>query len=291
MKEVGMSRYDLAVAYRIYPGVSKSPAIVTKDKLELAEICLRSFKLSLGTLRVKLWALLDGCPPEYERLFLRYFRKQDVVPVRLAGVGNAGSFTEQLRILCDQQECDLVYLAEDDYFYLENQFLTLIEFLRAHDDADFVSPYDHPDYYSLDLHRGSSRVKAFGGKHWRTVNSTCLTFLTRKETLQHTRNVFETFARRNYDASIWLSLTKSVVFNPEAAVRFFATNMLLFKILAKAWLFGWRQILFGRRWKIWIPLPSIATHMEESSLAPIHDWPGLFSRARGKGRTSSRHRR
>jgi hypothetical protein len=62
---MGDHRFDLAVAYRVYPGISKEPAVHADDKLRLAELCLRSFKEALGTLRVKVWALLDGCPPEY----------------------------------------------------------------------------------------------------------------------------------------------------------------------------------------------------------------------------------
>jgi hypothetical protein len=45
---------DLAIAYRIYPRVAK-PAVAlpfSDDKLRLSEICLRSFKESLGGLRV-----------------------------------------------------------------------------------------------------------------------------------------------------------------------------------------------------------------------------------------------
>jgi hypothetical protein len=60
---------DLAAAYRIYPGASKAPAFFETDKFKLSGMCLQSFKRALGGLRVKVWALLDGCPPEYEALF------------------------------------------------------------------------------------------------------------------------------------------------------------------------------------------------------------------------------
>ena len=48
--------HDLAVAYRIYPIVSR-PALglpFSEDKYRLSEVCLRSFKESLGPLRVKI---------------------------------------------------------------------------------------------------------------------------------------------------------------------------------------------------------------------------------------------
>ena len=49
--------YDLVVAYRLYPKVSKSAQSLPfgDDKALLAETCLKSFKDSLGSLRVKFW--------------------------------------------------------------------------------------------------------------------------------------------------------------------------------------------------------------------------------------------
>ena len=55
--------YDLVVAYRIFPKVSKSPPIFQNNKYKLAHLCLKSFKESLGSLKVKIYALLDNCPP------------------------------------------------------------------------------------------------------------------------------------------------------------------------------------------------------------------------------------
>jgi hypothetical protein len=69
---------DLAVAYRIYPGIPKSPAFFSTDKLRLSEMGLQSFKTSLGKLRVKIWAILDGCPPEYEGLFRQTSQDQEL---------------------------------------------------------------------------------------------------------------------------------------------------------------------------------------------------------------------
>ena len=264
--------YDISVAYRIYPGISKQPVVFPGSKLLLAELCLKSFKKSLGKLHVKIWAILDGCPMSYEKLFLRYFDKKDLVFVRLNGVGNATTFQKQIEILTEQRDSDQVYLAEDDYLYLPNQIPAMVNFLCSNNDVDFVSPYDHPDYYRLILHQGKSLIRAFDNKHWRTVNSTCLTFLTKKSTLVQTREVFETYRGRNFDASIWLSLTKQKLINPIAAARFLTENIMLFKIIVKAWLFCWRQILFGTKWTIWVPIPSAATHLERDSLSPTYDW-------------------
>ena len=128
-----MSSYDLAVAYRIYPKVSK-PSLglpFSDDKLRLAEICLRSFKQSLGNLRVKIWAILDGCPESFADLFRKYFDPDDLVLVPLPSVGNHATFGKQIDILLNQTDSDFVYFAEDDYVYLTNQFAKMISFMSG----------------------------------------------------------------------------------------------------------------------------------------------------------------
>jgi hypothetical protein len=146
-----MRRYDLAVAYRIYPQVSKTPIVFRDDKYKLAQLCLSSFKKSLGDVKTKVWVLLDNCPIEYEGLFQRYFDADDLEFVRLAGIGNLATFELQLDILLNQTVSESVYFAEDDYFYLPNQFEEMIEFLRENEGVHFVSPNDHLDYYTWDL--------------------------------------------------------------------------------------------------------------------------------------------
>jgi hypothetical protein len=271
-------KYELAVAYRIYPQVAK-PALglpLSHDKLQLADACLRSFRDSLGPIRVKLWALLDGCSREYGDLFLRYFDPEQLVLVPLDNIGNLGTFDRQIDLLLEQTGAELVYFAEDDYFYLPGQFAKMVEFLNANEDADFVSPYDHLDCYQLELHNRPKWLRVSADHHWRTASSTCLTFLTRRDILRQTENIFRSYGRRNSDASLWLSLTKDAIWNPFTLARYCATNSWLTKIILKTWIHGWRQILFGRQRKLWVPVPGIATHMDASALSPAIDWKALI---------------
>ncbi len=274
--------YDLAVAYRIYPKVSKPSESLPfgDDKLRQAEICLRSFRNSLSSLRVKVWAILDGCPAEYRELFQRYFAPEDLVPIELDGIGNQATFEKQIEILLQQEDSDLIYFAEDDYLYLPGQFPLMVRFLRGGQAVDFVTPYDHPDCYQLDLHHEPKWVTVFEGRHWRTAASTCLTFLTRKSTLGKYEGTIRTYARGNNDCAMWLSLTKRRVFNPLAPMRFFAKGEYYWKIFVQAWLFCWRQIIFGRAAKLWVPLPGVATHLAAGLLSPGIDFLGLM-RAEG----------
>ncbi len=273
--------YDVAVAYRIYPRVSKVPAMFPEDKLQLARLCLRSFRASLGTVRAKMFVLLDGCPPQFEGLFTECFNTADLELIRLSGIGDRQTFSRQLEILSNQDDSDAVYFAEDDYFYLPGQFEVMLNFLRDCPDADFVSPYDHPDYYSLPLHSGPQLNREYRDRHWRTAASTCWTFLTTKETLARTRKVLQAYPSGSLDVSVWLSLTKQAVFSPGIIRRCFQERIKMGGFVALSWLYGWPQILAGKRRKLWIPTPSIATHMDQRFLAPGVDWNSLFQSENG----------
>src|SRR5438477_549703 len=161
--------YDLAVAYRVYPRVSKSAQSLPfgDDKALLAETCLKSFKDCLGSLRVKLWAILDGCPQEYEEFFRKHISSDDLVIIKLNAVGNGATFDRQLDILLQQNDAHILYFAQGLFYW---------------------------------------------------------------------------------------------------------------KILVKAWRYGWRSILFGRKMKLWIPVPGIATHLDSKSLSPSIDWLALIER-------------
>jgi hypothetical protein len=278
MIETPVPLYDLAVALRVYPSVSKPAQKLPfgNDKLLLVETCLRSFKQSLGSLRVKIWAILDSCPEEYEALFRRFFAPADLVVIKLNAAGNAATFGKQIDILLTQTDAELVYFAEDDYFYLPGKFPLLVDFLSSGEGIDFISPYDHLDCYTLDLHHRPKWIRIFGSHHWRTASSTCLTFLTRKKTLKKYQREFRSYTRGNFDSALWLSITKDRVFNPFLLARYVARNQFYWKILVKAWLYGWAQILFGRRGHLWIPIPAIGTHLDSNSLSPTVEWVKLM---------------
>jgi hypothetical protein len=119
-------KYDLTVAYRIYPKISGSPAVFSNDKYKLSEFCLKSFKNSLGNLKVKMFVLLDNCPSKYKDLFLKYFDAENLNFIELDGIGNQSTFSLQIKLLLNQNFSEIIYFAEDDYFYLPNQFSDMI---------------------------------------------------------------------------------------------------------------------------------------------------------------------
>lgn len=271
------NQVDIAIAYRIYPKVSKVPPIFPNDKYKLSELCLKSFANSLTGLNIKFYAILDGCPDEYEDLFKKYIFSENLEIIRLPGIGNAGTFHKQIEILLNQDDTEYIYFAEDDYFYLPDQFHYLLDIIKDRDDIDFVSPYDHLDYYELKLHDYPTQVFPGNNYHWRHSATTCMTFLTTKSTLRRTKSIFETYTRNNYDASIWLSLSKTRIYNPLLWIKFLFDVPML-KIFIKSWLHTPIQNILGKSYKLATPIPSIATHMDSKHLAPSYDWDKYFEK-------------
>lgn len=264
---------DLVVAYRIYPGVSRVPAFFPTDKFRLSEMCLSSFHRALGGLRVRIWALLDGCPPEYETLFRETLQGCELEILSLDKIGNMGTFAHQIDLLMNQTDAEYVYFAEDDYYYFPDAVEKMVAFMRGNADADFVTPYDHPDSYNMSSRYERHLVRPWGDRYWRTASSTCLTFLTSRQVLRETASAFRSYSSGNMDCSMWLSLTeKGRLFNP----RIHLSDSFRAKIWAKTWIWGARRVVLGRRYRLWAPLPTLSTHMESTGLSPLVDWQEEF---------------
>jgi len=264
---------DLAVAYRIYPGVSKSPAFYQQDKFLLSRMCLRSFAASLGKLKVKVWAILDGCPEEYDALFRETLFDCDLEIVHTNSIGNLATFDKQVDILTSQELAEYVYFAEDDYFYLPHALEKMVTFMRNNRDVDFVTPYDHPDSYVQPSRIERHHVRPGRDGYWRTASSTCLTFLTSRTCLRRTERALRTYSCGNGDYPMWQALTQRLsLLDP----RIHFAGSFRIKSWLRIWRWGFSNILFRTPCRLWAPIPTLATHMESTGLAPGVDWLETF---------------
>lgn len=268
---------DLTIAYRIFPGITKAPPIFGNDKLRLSELCLKSFIRSLGGVDFKLFAVLDSCPKPYEQLFERIVPAERLEFVRLSKAGNPGSFGAQLDLLTHQNRSKYVYFAEDDYFYLENAMAEAVQFLDTHSEIDLLTLYDHPDYYSHPLHQHPRDIIKYGGRTWQSVATTCMTFLGRAESVARLRDAFSTYSRKDYDNAMWLSITRRRLHNPFYLLRHICDVSTL-KMFAKGWLHTPSRNLFGRRYKLYAAMPSLANHLDGTHDAPGIDWMAEYNR-------------
>jgi hypothetical protein len=269
-----MKKYELAVAYRIYPKVSKVPFVHPHDKLRLTELGVKSFKESLSVISARIFFILDNCPPAYEDMILRYFSPEDIEFVRCNGIGNLATFGLQMDLLLKQKESEYVFFVEDDYLFLPGSTARALHFLRERQ-IKFVTLYDHIDNYTLAIHlQHKYKIVLRDNQHWRTAASTCMTFLTRKKVLIKTKGVFRSYCRGNWDSSLWFALTKKNVLQPSSIGLFFS-NRMLFKSVLLSWMKTGYQIVFGEKFDLWQPVPSLATHMEITGLAPVIDWQAI----------------
>ena len=167
--------------------------------------------------------------------------------VDLPGLGNSPSYRVALERAILLPESSIVYFAEDDYLYTEAAFEALLSAFDEIPAADYVTLYDHVDRYKRtdDSRGGLSRVFIGGGRHWRTVESTCMTFGARVSRLKQDAWIqrFATRSRTPKDRILW-RLTQGQKW-------FF-------------WKFPKRSLLGA--------MPALATHMERDMLAPNVDW-------------------
>jgi hypothetical protein len=271
------TNYDLAIAYRIYPKVSKVPAIHSDNKYELSRVCLESFYNAVKKVKAYVYIILDGCPPEYKALFEKTLIGIDYEFIDKEGVGNAQTFSLQMDLLLSQDKSEVIYFAEDDYFYLDNAFSELLKAVKD-PRVDFLTPYDHPDTYTTDFHNYKKEYLEIAGRKWGIMSSTTMTFMTTKKTLRETKHIFDTYTIRNYDASLWLSLTKLNAFNFGLMIMFMFTNIPFFKIYLKLVYFTLSQVLFGKKRILVQAVPALATHMEDAFLSHNINWYKEFEK-------------
>jgi hypothetical protein len=205
-------------------------------------------------------------------MFRRHFPADDLVLVPLQKAGNYGTFATQVSILIEQSDAETIYFAEDDYLYTGKDFSILLRFLQQSNGVDFVSPFDHPDDYTLALHDFPKWVRTFEGLHWRNAASTCLTFLTTKANLRRYEPVFRSYSRGNFDVSLWLALTKYRLFNPLARFLYDPEGKyFMMRAFLKSWRYSPMQIVLGKRAHLWVPTPSFALHLDRAHAAPGFD--------------------
>jgi hypothetical protein len=269
-------KYDIAIAYRIYPLVSKETAIYSDNKYLLSEFCLYSFAKSLQNINAKIFVILDACPPEYDELFNKYLNKFDFELIHKEGIGNAGTFNLQMELLLNQEFSDTIYFAEDDYYYLDNSFQLMLEFMQS-GNVDFITPYDHPDYYNIGFHNYKSEIK-FHNHHWRSTISTTMTFMTTKNILQKTKKVFESYLKNNSDASLWASISGNQFRNLKYIFKNIINNKTNFKYFLKSYYYNPIFTVFKKKYRLMSPIPSLAVHMEKKFLSPRIDWYRLFEK-------------
>lgn len=268
--------YDLVVAYRIYPKISKVPPAYPNDKYKLSKLCLESFKKATEGINIKVYALLDNCPKEYEDLFTENFKKENLEIINLDNIGNKATFKKQIEILSNQNDSDIVYFAEDDYFYIKN-IKNLVEFIKS-GQADFATPYEHPACYDSN-NALKNTDKVFENQKYTTVQHACLTFMTKKNTLISNKRYLSIFSNWfGSDFVIWGCITLGIKFFKYAKLIIKPKNYGIenMKVFGSMWIFAWHRFILNKKYTLYMPIETFATHMESNYLSPNIDWDVYF---------------
>lgn len=236
----------LHVVYRSSGSVNRKnrPDFFDKD------LCLASFLRAMreAGAPVRTVFLNDGPLPESRTRLMA--AAGEVVSGN--GLGNGGSYRRAVDLARERAavDGDLVYLSEDDYLYLPRAFAELRAAASALPEADYLSLYDHPDRYRRtdDADGGRPRVFLGGDRHWRSAESTCLSFAVRATVLAADAPLHHRMARAEIpdDRGLWRRLQG---LGRERVRRAGRPRRLLVT-----------------------PLPALATHMELEHLAPLVDW-------------------
>lgn len=269
-------KYDLVVAYRVYPGIAKVPPIYSDNKFELTKICFKSFVSSISDLKVKIYVILDGCPQEYESIFLENYNNDDLSIIKLDKAGNKATFKKQVEILSKQEDSDTVYFAEDDYFYIKN-IKNIVEFIKSRK-GDFATPYEHPSSYTDD-NVISNKVVIFDKQRYISVQHACLTFMTTKNNLLKNKKFLLIFSNWfGSDFVVWGCITLG--FNYFRYIKLFRNfknfNITNFKVFGSLFIFSWYNFILNRKKGLFMPIDTFATHMESNFLSPNIDWNKYF---------------
>lgn len=271
-------KYQLAIVHRVCPVLAKTAAVYS-DKLAMVEATTDSLAKALLGVRTRLIVLLDGCGDEYAHLFDRFFANGQVPGVdyeRIAtdAIGNHATYRRQLELLSESaQEARFLYFSEDDYIYETGAFRAMMAFLEE-PGVDFVTPLDHPDSYAKDNPNvAESIIRCSQDCHWRSVASTCCTFMLKSETLARARKSLSYYAEGGTDFVMGELLTKRDVYSARkvlgGALRYVLTRRnWMTAIPAYSWLKLGLRLPLAPRFTIWSPMPTLAVHLCKPSLPP-----------------------
>lgn len=137
--------------------------------------------------------ILDSCEPLTIKRFENIAKSLQKASIEITSLGNSGSFKYILEKALNLPENEIVYFAEDDYFYKRFIHTDLSSILKEGLDlADYATLYDHGDKYPKFCKKANPYCQPEGeltvitrskNIHWKYTNSTTMTFAVKVSTL------------------------------------------------------------------------------------------------------------
>jgi hypothetical protein len=134
------------------------------------------------------------------------------------------------------------YSNDDNFLFQECDYIWRVGaakiFMDAVKQLGLVSPYDHPDFYTrYDIQQKESEITLVNETHFRTAKRNTMTFGMSKEAFDKS---YDVLMKHGYlDGPVWDDLR-------------------------------------SRGYKMWVPIPGMATHMVRGMLSPGIPWKMLW---------------
>ena len=196
------------------------------------EKCFVNLLQTLKTKNIELHIVFDG---DITSNFINKFKHEFTTHQIHAG-NDQSSFNQTWKIAKNipMEEDDLIYFIENDYLHTSNWVDKTFELFSTYKLLHYVSLYDHNDKYFLPMYDDLvSKVLTTKTTHWRTVPSTCGSFIITKELLDLDYDIHTSIAG---DHSKFLQLSKE------------------------------------RNRMVITPLPGLSTHCVEGLMSPTINW-------------------
>ena len=153
-------------------------------------------------------------------------------------LGNSGSFQLSIK-LTKIHKGEIYYFVEDDHLHLPEQKTWIKAGLKL---FDFISLYDHPDKYFLEMYKKLKRtIKITPLGYFTSTPSTVMTFACLASTLENSKEIL-----------LHEKLTGETLKQPN--------DYNLFKVLK------------NHGYTLGTPIPGRSTHCEENLLSPFVNW-------------------
>lgn len=266
-----MRHYDLAIAYRCFPGFSGGYHLFNGNKKLMVDVCVRSLKNSLGNLKTRIYVILDNCP-EYETLFTPYWDSQDLsfhIPEHDGRNKNIFTYKVQCDLLLDDPAPYLLW-CEDDYYFFSDKLEGQVAMMQSHPEVDFSTPYNHPDYFEHHYHQVPhiySNSFKYDDMNWYTCASTCCTFMGRRDICKEAECYLRLYEHNHGDWGQWITTT----WLPNESVQ----HMAMPGCPNKG--HGWRPS--DNIYTLYRPEKSIGSHLGYGTQDRNYDWDNILSTA------------
>lgn len=249
---------DLVIIYRAYPGISKNPINTTMPKLDSVLTNLSSIKQSSKGSSVYYKIILDKCSSIFRVEIEALLQGSEVDFYEVDYRNGRKTFELQLNLVKELNHSQSCLIIEDDYIMNRECISDLCVSMISSPDS-FFTPFYSTDYEEMPFHNYRKEFVEFGGKNWRKVSCTTLTFAAKAGVIMRYSSSFMSYCRGNDDSSMWMSITKKTNFWSAISSddRWYFFKKYIKLIVYTPW-----EYLFSKKTYLYAQVESTATHLE-----------------------------